>query len=730
MARHRAGSLAEAESAYRQILRDAPQNPDALHMLGVVAHQTRRNDEAVDLIRRAILRDPRVPAFHNNLGNALRALGRLEQAEAAYRRALELRPDHGEAHYNLGIVLYDRGAFAQAVASFQRALTVRADHAPTYDALGNALREQGRMEEALSAHQRALSLAPAFAEAHVNAGNTLKALGRSQQAVLAYRQALACRPEFAEAYRNLGVILLELGRPEEAADACRRAVELKPGYADAHCSLGHAWRDCGRKSDAEAAYRRAIALAPHCAEARLGLLAGVVPLIASGPGESAGVPAAFLQALEELRSWTHSHPGMLAAAIGSVQPFHLAYGHRDVTAALCAYGDLVCLEAARQAPHEASGRSAAEPRPARTRLALISGHVRRHPVWDVISRGIVSEIDRDRFEILIYHTNALADEETEWARLRADRFIQGPRRLPGWLEQAAQDRPDVIVYPEVGMDPVACALAARRLAPVQAAAWGHPVTTGLPTIDLYFSGELLERPDADAHYREKLLRLPGTGVHTVWHDPPPQAWGGPDRKPGVVRFALCQQPIKVDPVDDVLLARIVKAAGPCELWLAAPKNLPWAARALRQRMAAAFRQEGLDPETHLRTLDWLPAGAFADFLDSMDIYLDCPAFSGYTTAWQAIHRGLPVVTLAGRFLRQRLAAGLLAQAGAAEGVAESADGYVETAARWAEESRRPELWRARREALRRSASRVDQNRAAVRAIEDHLLAALQAARPG
>lgn len=727
---HRVGRLAEAERAYRQILEAAPQHADALHMLGVVAHQTRRNAEAVDLIQRAIDRNPGVPAFHNNLGNALKAQGRLEQAEAAYRRALELKPDHAEAHYNLGIALHARGAFAAAAASFQRALRSRAGHPQTHYALGNALREQGRTEEALSAYRRALSLAPGYAEAHVNAGNALKALGRTGEAAAAYQQALAYKPDFAEAHRNLGAVLLELGRPEEAAAACLRAIEINPRYAEAHCTLGHALRDCGRKKDAEAAYRRAIDVAPDCAEARLGLLVAAVPLIPESPEESADVPSVFLQGLEELRVWTRSHPGELGPAIGSAQPFHLPYGQRDVTAALCAYGDLICTEAALPPRVETFGLAAGEPRRDRVRIALISGQVRRHPVWDVIARGIVSEIDRNRFELFIYHTGALADEETEWARLRADRFVQGPMPRSAWLEQAAQDRPDVILYPEVGMDPMTCALAALRLASVQAAAWGHPVTTGLPSIDFFLSGELLERPGAEMHYREKLLRLPGTGVCTEWHDPPSQPWGGPDRKPGVVRFALCQQPIKVDPADDLLLARIARAAGPCELWLAAPKNLPWAAPRLRERIAAAFRAEGLDPEAHLRTLDWLSAGAFSDFLDSMDIYLDCPAFSGYTTAWQAIHRGLPVVTLAGNFLRQRLAAGLLAHAGVTEGVADSADGYVETAAAWAEECRRTDLWVARREALRRAATGVDHNRAAIRALEEHLLAAVRAARSG
>jgi predicted O-linked N-acetylglucosamine transferase (SPINDLY family) len=280
-------------------------------------------------------------------------------------------------------------------------------------------------------------------------------------------------------------------------------------------------------------------------------------------------------------------------------------------------------------------------------------------------------------------------------------------------------------YPEVGMDPAACALAALRLAPLQVAGWGHPVTTGLPSIDVFVSGELLEGIGADRHYREKLVRLPGTGVCTELAAVQPQPWDCPARQGDCVRFALCQQPIKFDPADDVLLTRIAKAVGPSEFWLAAPKRLHWATERLRDRLAAVFSAEGLDPETHLRVTPWLPRDQFAGFLDEMDVFLDCPAFSGYTTAWQAVHRGIPIVTFEGEFLRQRLAAGLLRQIGMKDGITSSADHYVQTAALRAQEARIGSQRELRRESIRRAATRADGNRAAVSAFERALIDGLK-----
>jgi protein O-GlcNAc transferase len=274
------------------------------------------------------------------------------------------------------------------------------------------------------------------------------------------------------------------------------------------------------------------------------------------------------------------------------------------------------------------------------------------------------------------------------------------------------------------MDPATCALAALRLAPLQLAGWGHPVTTGLPGMNLFLSGDLLEGAGAEQHYRERLIRLPGTGVCAELTSVESQRWDGPVRQKGIVRFALCQQPIKFDPADDVLLARIAQAAGPCEFWLVSPRKLGWATARLRDRLATAFRAAGLDPEACLRVTPWLPRGQFDGFLDEMDVYLDCPAFSGYTTAWQAVHRGVPIVTLQGEFLRQRLAAGLLRQIGITDGIVSSRDQYADVTVRWAQECRHPEQWASRREAIRRASALADGNRSAITALEQTLIRAV------
>ena len=721
---HQAGRLAEAEVLYRQILEIDIRHADTLHLLGVLALQVGRHDAAVTLMTQAIAQNGKVPSFHNNLGNALAEVRRLDDAAACYAQALILKPDYVEAHYNLGVALQAQGKLDAAATSYRRALAYKPNHAAAAGNLGNVLQEQGKLEEAIAAYRKALSHKSDYAEAHGNLANVYKAQGRLAEATAAYGQALSLKPQYAEAHNNLGLVLLEQGKLDEAEASFVRAVSLKQDYAEAHSNLGAALREQGKQNEALNSYRRALALRPDFAEASLGLAIAAIPLFADTEADSVGASDVFARALVELSSWDAAHPIVLGKAAGITQPFYLAYRPQDVSALLCRYGDL--MGAAASAYWRPSAVNAlpvtrdAAAHGHRIRLGIVTGHVRRHPVWDVILRGLIAHIDRQRFEIIIFHTDTLVDEETRWAKDRVDRFFQAPRSMKGWIEEIEAAKPDVLFYPEVGMEPAGGALAALRLAPLQIAGWGHPVTTGLPSMDIFLSGELLEADAADQHYRERLMRLPGTGVCMEPMSTPSQKWQGPARATGMVRFALCQQPIKFDPADDAVIARIAKSVGACEFWLVLPHKLDWAARKLRDRLASAFRAEGLDADAHLRVANWMPEAQFLGFLDDMDILLDCPAFSGYTTAYAALHRGLPIVTLEGEFLRQRLAAGLLRQVGLSEGIATSRNHYEDIAIRWAQESRETHARSARRDSVRAAAVRADGNRSVITAFESVL----------
>ena len=125
------GKLRQAEEAYRSVLQENPEHPDALHLLGTIAFRAGKASDAVALIRRAIAITPSNPNYFNNCGPPLRMLGRFEEAAASYRECLRLDPCHPEAWYNLGKTFSDAGRPAEAVTAYNRQLELHPNHLST-----------------------------------------------------------------------------------------------------------------------------------------------------------------------------------------------------------------------------------------------------------------------------------------------------------------------------------------------------------------------------------------------------------------------------------------------------------------------------------------------------------------------------------------------------------------------------------------------------------------------
>jgi protein O-GlcNAc transferase len=160
MALHRQGELAGAERIYREVLDQQAQHFDSLHMLGVIALQTRRTERGIELIRKAIGLNEKVAAAHNNLGKALLDIGRPGEALASFDQATALDPGFAEAHVNRGNTLVKLRRLEEALVSYQKAVALRPDHAEVYRNCGNVFSKLRRYDEAFAAYDRALALKP------------------------------------------------------------------------------------------------------------------------------------------------------------------------------------------------------------------------------------------------------------------------------------------------------------------------------------------------------------------------------------------------------------------------------------------------------------------------------------------------------------------------------------------------------------------------------------------
>ncbi len=132
----------------------------------------------------------------------------------------------------------------------------------------------------------------------------------------------------------------------------------------------------------------------------------------------------------------------------------------------------------------------------RIRVGIVSGFFQDHTIYRLFLEGWLAEIDRNRFEVSAFHTGRVSDAVTERCAATADRFICGLNSPAAWRASVSATLPHVLLYPELGMDPIAARLAGQRLAPVQCVSWGHPQTSGLPTMDYFLSADLMEPPEA------------------------------------------------------------------------------------------------------------------------------------------------------------------------------------------------------------------------------------------
>ncbi|WP_158923826.1 tetratricopeptide repeat protein [Acidisphaera sp. S103] len=236
LADHQAGRLDAAEQGYREVLTADPVHADALHLLGVLAHQSARTETAIELIERAIALRPDTMHFHNNLGNILRDTGRAADAVACYRRALALNPDTSELHHNLAKALLALGTFAEAEIAFRRALDLDPDRIDTWNDFGNLLTDTGQNEAAIACFSAVLSRRPDDARAYNNLGRALVGQDRYAEAVQQFSAALRVKPDYVNAWFNLGSALDVLRQWDGAANCWQKVLELAPDDAEAHVS--------------------------------------------------------------------------------------------------------------------------------------------------------------------------------------------------------------------------------------------------------------------------------------------------------------------------------------------------------------------------------------------------------------------------------------------------------------------------------------------------------------
>lgn len=763
LACHQQGRLAEAERHYDAALRSEPDHFEAQHMLGVIALQTGRFERGVDIIRKAVNLNGNSPVAFNNLAKGLKDLGRLDEAIVHFERALALAPNFADAEFSYGTALNLMQRFEDALVHFEKAIALNPGFIAALNNRGLALAKLKRFTEALASYDKALAIEPNFADAHNNRGNALRALMRFDDALVSFHRAIAARPDSAEAHCNRGNVLLELARFDDAAAAFDRAIAIRPDFAEARRGRGDALANLNRFGEAIASFDRALALKPRYVDAWISRAEALFTLNRNDEAVKSAEAAAdidpdnglcrFLSCVCELRIAYESEDDVegrrkayesklraiasdyeagrlrtnMAEAVARCRPFYLAYQGRNDRDLQILYGALVgrAVGARFGEAHLPPPPKAGEP----IRVGFVSSHFYAHSNWKIPLKGWMSQLDRNRFQIFGYHVGRRRDQETEAAAKLCSRFVHRALPLEGWRDEILADAPHVLIYPGLLMDELCLQLAAQRLAPVQCNSWGHPETSGLPTIDYFLTSDMMEPADAAGHYSERLVRLPNLSIYyePVATSPASVSRAELGMRPDAIVFWSGQSLYKYLPAYDFVFAKIANSVGNCQFVFIKHAKEAAVADLLRRRLNSVFSHLGLRAEDHCLFIDSLSTDRFVAAMGNCDIFLDSIGWSGCNSTLESLVHNLPVVTFKGALMRGRHSSAIMERIGVTETVADSIDEYVGIAARLATNSE--ERGRIRLK-IDRNTHALYRDRDCIAALEDFIAAAARGRRPG
>jgi protein O-GlcNAc transferase len=688
---HELNHFDEALASYDRALTLRPDYAEALSNRGLTLHQLKRYEEALASYDRALMLRPDFPEALSNRGVTLHQLKQFDEALASYERALTLRPGYAEALSNRALTLHDLKRLQEALASYDRALTLRPNYAEALCNRGVTLYELKRFGEALTSYDRALALRPDYAKILYNRGRTLQQLQRYEEALKDYDRALALQPNYAEALMDRGNTLHELQRFDEALASYDKAIVVKPDYVEAYYNRGVVLGKVGRRSEAVADFERTLALDPDFGEARFALCMAQLPILYRDQAELAERRAVYEHYLEALCNDVDQRKLTIdwARAIGSNQPFFLAYqGHNDRDLQ-SRYGSLLCRIMAERYPQAALCPPPRSDEP--VRIGIVSGFFYQHSNWKIPILGWLKQIDRRQFRVFGYHTGIREDAATKQALALCDRFVRGPLSIEDWRQIIVDDAPHVLIYPEVGMNPVSVALAAQRLAGIQCNSWGHPETSGLPTLDYFLSSELMEPLAAQQHYTEKVVLLPNLSIYYEPVEPAPVSLNRTDlRLRSSATIYWCGQSLfKYLPQFDQIFPRIAREVGDCQFVFIEYQNGRYVTELFRTRLDKAFAALGLRAADYCVFWPRLDGNRYIAAIGQCDIMLDSIGWSGCNTTLESLHHDLPIVTMTAPLMRGRHTMAILKRMGVEEMITETVDGYVATAVRLA----RDKSWR-------------------------------------
>lgn len=639
---HQRGDLSEAETLYRDILSKNPNHPDSLHLLGWISRQKGDLEMACTMVEKAIRQQPTCPSYHATLGKLRMEQGEMQAAQQCYRKALTLNPAETEALLGLAGWYEVNQDWEQAIQHCQQAIAANPQHIESHETLASLYLKKGDPRSALQAYQAILAL----------------------------------QPKHPRTFYNIGILFLKLEEIPQAVSVFQMALALDPNYAEAHYGMGQALQMLNRTAEAVRCYEEAFAISNHPAYQIKAATA--LPGIYASQAEVADWRAQYAQRLQGVLDSLGDRPlsvGDPLVALGSAN-FYLAYQGENDRTLQEAFARLIRRMPGYESPDRFGPKVSSSEKP---RIGFMSRHFNQGHTIGKLIQGILNALSRQRFEVVLFGLDDATIRENPLQVHDADTVLWLP---PQDLERAAamvaEASVDVLFYTDIGMELATYLLAFHRLAPVQCMWWGHPVTSGIDTIDYFISSTLFEEPAAQAHYTEALVLL--EGMPTCYARP---VMTGPAKTrqdfglDTAANLYICPQSLfKLHPDFDEVLAGILRQDPQGRVVLIRGNQ-----QLMEPPLTSRWQQTMPDVAHRIDFLEKLSYQEFLSLVSLADVMLDPLHFGGGNTSLEAFAFGTPIVTCPPPYLRGRVTAGFYHRMGYEDLVVDNAQQYVEVAVR-------------------------------------------------
>ncbi|MCX8079400.1 MAG: tetratricopeptide repeat protein [Geminocystis sp.] len=626
-------------------------------------------------------------------GKKLLETGNYEGAVRFFQKLAEENDNDSLIIFYLGLSYFLLGEKETANSLWMSVLLASEDFDRDCDVLLAILNEQGvrllQRRQWLLALSVYLQIAELIAEEenpkpewgvyYYNLAYNYERLGNINSAILFYQKSIDINPNLIDAYNNLGNIYFSLNQLEDAESIYRRAIQVNPYHSGSRFNLLLTLKHMGRNQEAVQLAEETSQLFPDDFIWHLQRHL-YLPIIYTTTEEISYYRNRFSEGLDylinSLNLATEERKRNALQAICNHTNFYLAYqGFNDVDLQK-KYGKLVTTITRANYPKWFEKRNPATG--GKIRLGFVTGASSNRAKWLL---KWIENLDKSTFDIYIYTIEEVSQDMAEKFTRVADCYYCIPEDLEKVCQRIYEDKLDILTYAEIGMLPQTIVMGSMRLAPIQCATIGHPLTTGLENIDYYISRELMEAENAQYHYSEKLILLPNIGMVLEKPNIPNFSKSRKDFNLEEDRVVyLCSQMLfKYLPQHDYIFPAIASQVANAQFVFL--ETYPGLTEIFKKRLEKAFCDYKLNWAEYCVFLPFLPSGDYLQLNLLCDVFLDSIAWSGDNTTREAIACGLPVVTLPGEFMRSRHSYGILKQIGVTETIASSLPEYIEIAAK-------------------------------------------------